>query len=620
MASLDFSELRDKILSKEAWGTAWEQNQHLWPMYLHLIVSAVLPIYAGAHASLSRPSSAAKPTKDDANTDEDDEEEETVQKMEGLTPKDAVIFPVTAGITLTMLYFAIKYWGAGVINSVLGIYFSLVGTYSVGKLVSDSGITLAGFLLPDYYQSKGKLWKVLDNERKSVVVGGRDGVVTSRLSPFGGFLGAMPLPSLFRDFGWGLRQFFTKKKFVAKGFWEDVITFRVIFTRNNVAAAVCGVTAIGYSLFFDKPWWLTNLQGFAVCYGALQLMSPTTFATGSMILTGLFFYDIWAVFFTPLMITVAKNLDVPIKMVFPRPDDPNFPQDEGAKRSYSMLGLGDIVLPGLMIGLALRFDLYMFYLRKQKPVTSSKQRSKQKAEKTTTVEKAPYVSVVGNWGEWFHTATLFGNRSSSSVLPAHLSNSFPKHYFHASLIGYVFGMAATLVAMSFSQHGQPALLYLVPGVLSSIWGTALCRREYKQMWDFTEAVNAEPLEDDGGKEEKSKQEGPEEAGSFFSELWKWIFGEGQDDKDGKDGKDSKKQKSAETKDEIPRPADIGKDVVFSFSITHHFPRSKGESKKATVNGAKHKKTSAHPKKASPSSSASTDDEAVLVGSDDLEEK
>jgi hypothetical protein len=64
-----------------------------------------------------------------------------------------------------------------------------------------------------------------------------------------------------------------------------------------------------------------------------------------------------------MMVTVAKSLDVPIKLMFPRPtpaDDPT------AASSHAMLGLGDVVLPGIMIGLALRFDLYLFYLHRQK--------------------------------------------------------------------------------------------------------------------------------------------------------------------------------------------------------------------------------------------------------------
>ena len=39
---------------------------------------------------------------------------------------------------------------------------------------------------------------------------------------------------------------------------------------------------------------------------------------GALLLCGLFFYDIFWVFGTPVMVTVAKSLDAPIKLVFPR--------------------------------------------------------------------------------------------------------------------------------------------------------------------------------------------------------------------------------------------------------------------------------------------------------------
>lgn len=40
--------------------------------------------------------------------------------------------------------------------------------------------------------------------------------------------------------------------------------------------------------------------------------------SGALLLSGLFFYDIFWVFGTPVMVTVAKSLDAPIKLVFPR--------------------------------------------------------------------------------------------------------------------------------------------------------------------------------------------------------------------------------------------------------------------------------------------------------------
>ena len=57
-------------------------------VHIHLVVSAIVVIYAGAHASLSRPSSAGKVVKKveegDDDNDEDDELEGEGQTMEGL--------------------------------------------------------------------------------------------------------------------------------------------------------------------------------------------------------------------------------------------------------------------------------------------------------------------------------------------------------------------------------------------------------------------------------------------------------------------------------------------------------------------------------------------------------
>lgn len=87
---------------------------------------------------------------------------------------------------------------------------------------------------------------------------------------------------------------------------------------------------------------------------------------------GLFVYDIFWVFFTPVMVSVAKSFDAPIKVCivnhFYVADSLNFPFHDfvsccvliiklpylqllfptaDAKRPFSMLGLGDIVIPGI---------------------------------------------------------------------------------------------------------------------------------------------------------------------------------------------------------------------------------------------------------------------------------
>lgn len=47
-------------------------------------------------------------------------------------------------------------------------------------------------------------------------------------------------------------------------------------------------------------------------------------------------------------------------------------------------------------------------------------------------------------------------------------------------------MLTTLVVLQIFDHAQPALLYLVPGVLIALWGTALVRGEFGLMWEYTE--------------------------------------------------------------------------------------------------------------------------------------
>ena len=49
------------------------------------------------------------------------------------------------------------------------------------------------------------------------------------------------------------------------------------------------------------------------------------------------------------MVTVAKNFDAPVKLLFPK----NIFADV---YQFSMLGLGDIVIPGIVVALMLRFD------------------------------------------------------------------------------------------------------------------------------------------------------------------------------------------------------------------------------------------------------------------------
>jgi minor histocompatibility antigen H13 len=586
---------------------AFAQVQPMLPLYTHLVVSALFPIVTGAYSSLSRPSSAAKPIKDSKTQpkadeqDDQDDDEDSIQKMEGLSPSDAVIFPLLAGCTLGGLYLLIKYMGASLLNKVLRWYFSAMAIFSVAKLINDGLGVTESFCFPHYYTEGGVLWKVSQPERKAV-----HSAICTRPSPLPGVLGRIILPQSVLQGFWALRGLL-RRKYRVQLHLSSLVSFKVTLTLRTILSTALALATIFYSNFISDAWWLTNLQGFAFSYSALQLMSPTTFGTGSLILSALFFYDIYFVFYTPLMVTVATKLDVPIKLLFPRPLEDG---QVAADRKLAMLGLGDIVIPGMMIGLALRFDLYMFYLKRQtKRLNSTTASSDDKDKSANKVEddvhKEPYRPVTGHWGNKFWTTSWIGRSLLPKYDPTKKATrnpipTFSKPYFYASIVGYILGMCVTLGIMHVFQHAQPALLYLVPGVLGSLWSTALVRGELKQMWNFTEASDEEEEDEKDKKKEETKKDAEEKDGvkkeatswwgkSFFSaekternakKLEKKIAKSvGGDEADDSEGKSSDKKGKKEEKD------DKG---FFHFSFTPAIPKSSSlsnDGKKRSSSGA-----------------------------------
>jgi minor histocompatibility antigen H13 len=148
------------------------------------------------------------------------------------------------------------------------------------------------------------------------------------------------------------------------------------------------------------------------------------------------------------MLTVAKSINGPIKILFAGKyieDDP-----EG-KREYQLLGLGDIVMPGIFISMALRFDI----VRKIAVDWTKVQSDKKEAA-------IVYEKIIEN------------------------INTNSKPYFWACLVGYLIAIVVTVVVMLVFEHGQPALLYLVPGVCLSVILTSLAKGEFNAMWTHDE--------------------------------------------------------------------------------------------------------------------------------------
>lgn len=463
------------LQSIREWAYLLTKERALLLMYVHIIVAALFPIFTGSHASLRCPPSAkvSKKFKKLKIEEEEDELDEYSPDIQGLKPSDAILFPVMAGIILGGLYLLIKWLDdPKLLSKVLNWYFSGIGVIGVGKLTVDILNVIISFVFPRLWSTKNEIYFIdainFYQLTESSSESGTNLVSVKSIkdvsNPLPGFMSIIPFPSSLSSKIWYTRALF-KNHLIFRGYIKNLMRIAVPIRLTHVIGYTFGLIVIILYNFLARPWWLTNLIAFGFCYSTLQLMSPTTFWTGTLVLSGLFIYDITMVFYTPLMVTVASSLDVPIKLVFPGP------------KKGSMLGLGDVVLPGIMIALALRFDLYLHYLKKQRALKSPPNPNE------TAVVKPDYIEATGAWGEKFWTSSLEHKSSYQTIADG---ARFKKVYFWTSLLGYVLGLVVTLFVLKVFNHAQPALLYLVPGVLLSLWGTAWARGEIKTMYDYTE--------------------------------------------------------------------------------------------------------------------------------------
>uniref|UniRef100_A0A8C5Q903 Histocompatibility minor 13 n=1 Tax=Leptobrachium leishanense TaxID=445787 RepID=A0A8C5Q903_9ANUR len=214
---------------------------------------------------------------------------------------------------------------------------------------------------------------------------------------------------------------------------EDILNYE-FDTRDLICLAMSTVVGVWYIL--KKHWIANNLFGLAFALNGVELLHLNNVSTGCILLGGLFVYDIFWVFGTNVMVTVAKSFEAPIKLVFPQ----DLLEKGLEANNFAMLGLGDIVIPGIFIALLLRFDI------------SLKKNS--------------------------HT------------------------YFYTSFVAYVFGLALTIFVMHTFKHAQPALLYLVPVCIGFPMFVALLKGELTEMFRYEEQPKEVPTDSKDEAEKK----------------------------------------------------------------------------------------------------------------------
>lgn len=185
------------------------------------------------------------------------------------------------------------------------------------------------------------------------------------------------------------------------------------------------LSAVFCAWYWHSQHWLAN-NAIATAL-ALQFIEHAMLERvkdGLLLLGGLFVYDCFWVFGTPVMVEVARGIDGPIKLLFPKN---NGPANALSKSDFSMLGLGDVVLPALFCAIALRIDSYS--------------------------EGASGSMSRGNYFVW-------------------------------SAIGYAVGLSATEISLHIFNAAQPALLYIVPCVVGAVFTRAASKAEVRRVWRF----------------------------------------------------------------------------------------------------------------------------------------
>lgn len=326
--------------------------------YLSLMIMALIPIFVGSFKSIKHQVDTRAKCR------------ETGEQAETMTDKDAAMFPLIASCALFGFYILIKL-SPELVNLILSGYFFMLGVVAIYRLLTPT----THKIFPTKYNSK----------------------------QYSFLFGSTNLGQANKDESSSEARSGTTSPTESNSSTDSEITpsevlFLCKFTPSDVLAFLLA-GALGVWYIWTKHWVANNAFGLAFALNGIELLPVNTLKIGCILLCGLFFYDVFWVFGTDVMVSVAKKFDAPIKILFPQ----DFLVSGFWGKNFAMLGLGDIVIPGIFIAFLLRFDQSL-------------------------------------------------NRKRNV-------------YFWSCFLAYILGLGVTIGVMSYFKHAQPALLYLVPSCI-----------------------------------------------------------------------------------------------------------------------------------------------------------
>lgn len=219
-------------------------------------------------------------------------------------------------------------------------------------------------------------------------------------------------------------------------------------------------------------------------------------------------YDVFWVFGSPavvgdnVMLTVATSsaIAAPTRLLFPRV---SVAGDIGAF-PFSLLGLGDVVVPGLLAGLALRYDASRAVDLRGRTDAAIGAIDDAIAALPPGADQMDAGDAAADAADKAYDAVadaddarLVSEASSSGAeaprKPPTDAVLQQRRYFSAVMVAYGGGLVVAFAANAITGMGQPALLYLCPMTLAAVAAMAASRREVGRVWEFVDQASVSPF-------------------------------------------------------------------------------------------------------------------------------
>jgi signal peptide peptidase-like 2B len=268
---------------------------------------------------------------------------------------------------------------------------------------------------------------------------------------------------------------------------RSMLDFENVSIRDFLAHSVGFAIGIAWLFISFKPhpdevpfYWITqDVFGAAMCMTFLQTIRVNSLKVATILLSAAFFYDVFFVFVSPILFKSNVMIEVATSGGPPKADPSwceKYPDDKDCsggdplpmlftiprifdyQGGSSLLGLGDIVIPGLLLSFAARYDAATFMIRSAGRVH----------------DRTPGVAC-------------------SEARHSCCRGACFRGYFVASVCAYAAGLCMANFGVYLMKMGQPALFYIVPCCLGTVLYQSWRRQELHDLWNGPAAIHKADL-------------------------------------------------------------------------------------------------------------------------------